>query len=437
MEAKESEIVIDRDLVVGWLKPIAKQSNLIIPQAIIEIIRLYNHRLTIYGIGQNQFDQFGFQKRQNKFVRLFDLERLITNTNQIYCNYYSILAQTASNDLFVCGYNQWSRLGLETKMPTKSISKYTQINMDQKEHIKIASTGICNEGHTFIFTVNSHLYSSGNNGFGAFGNGETSNYGSTFTKIENEMTLSLTSNDSIIDIQCGAHHSLFLTFHGILWSAGYNAAGQCGAPKKMGKKFFSPHRVKTPNDIKIIKIVCGQDHNLAINEHFDLITFGDNEFGQQGTDVHGDIYTPIFNAFFRDQHIKIRDIACGRDHSLCLDMNGNCYTFGDNLFGQIGDGSIDNHMTKPFDVFKNKHQIVEGCCGYAHNVLLTRSNHVICFGNNRWQQCSSIVEADVIITPHILSKYNELHVPNHALVENVLASAQETIIILNPISQCT
>eukprot|EP00483_Globobulimina_turgida_P013127 UN13151 len=170
------------------------------------------------------------------------------------------------------------------------------------------------------------------------------------------MTLSFTQNNSIIDIKCGRYHSLFLTSNGTLWSSGYNGSGQCGVVGD--KQLLFPQIVKIPDNAKIIKIACGKHHNLAITEYFDVIIFGENEYDQLGIANNYNhqeiVYKPIYNQFFKDTNIKIKDIECGRSHSLCISINGNCFVFGDNEFGQIGNGTFDNQIAIPFYVFDDE-----------------------------------------------------------------------------------
>ena len=50
---------------------------------------------------------------------------------------------------------------------------------------------------------------------------------------------------------------------------------------------------------------------------------------------------------------NIISIAAGSDFSVCLDKNGQVYTFGNNSIGQLGNGTTTS-SSKPYNVPLNK-----------------------------------------------------------------------------------
>ena len=73
--------------------------------------------------------------------------------------------------------------------------------------------------------------------------------------------------------------------------------------------------------------------------------------------------------------------------------------------------------------------IEQGSCGDHHTVLLTKTNDVICFGNNEENQCSSETEDEIVIEPHILSK-KEIGIESNQNIVKVIASQNSTLIIV-------
>ncbi|KAK9891452.1 hypothetical protein WA026_014685 [Henosepilachna vigintioctopunctata] len=74
-------------------------------------------------------------------------------------------------------------------------------------------------------------------------------------------------------------------------------------------------------------------------------------------------------------------IACGQHHSVVLCQNGQVYSFGSNLYGQLGCGDI---------LAKNSIQLVKLPCsavhiaaGNNHTVILTSKGEVFTFGNHQ------------------------------------------------------
>jgi RCC1 and BTB domain-containing protein len=100
----------------------------------------------------------------------------------------------------------------------------------------------------------------------------------------------------IIKISCGSHHSLILEENGQVWSFGSSEYGQQGGSKT--SDWRTNERVKDHNYFysvprpleedfegrKVVKIACGNLHNIAISESGEIFTWG---WGMQGVLGHG------------------------------------------------------------------------------------------------------------------------------------------------------
>jgi alpha-tubulin suppressor-like RCC1 family protein len=54
--------------------------------------------------------------------------------------------------------------------------------------------------------------------------------------------------------------------------------------------------------------------------------------------------------FFK--YIFVSDVACGRNHILTISNKGEIFSWGDNEFGQIGNGKISQTQLIPVKIFK-------------------------------------------------------------------------------------
>ena len=139
-------------LVIGYLREIGEY---IIPDLITEIIKLFNTKYIIYGIGLNEYGQLSLghtNKIRKEFIRLKDLESLLPNIENIFINSNSIFIKTALNEIFVCGDNTNLRLGngyFYFDTDDLFVSKFAKITNTLHEEVKYISTGICNTNHTF------------------------------------------------------------------------------------------------------------------------------------------------------------------------------------------------------------------------------------------------------------------------------------------------
>ena len=68
----------------------------------------------------------------------------------------------------------------------------------------------------------------------------------------------------------------------------------------------------------------------AVNDHGALGV--DNDTTSSGTDIS----VPILIRYFTENDILIKQISCGRLHSIFVDINGNVYSCGRDQYGQLG-----------------------------------------------------------------------------------------------------
>ena len=140
-----------------------------------------------------------------------------------------------------------------------------------------------------------------------------------------------------------------------------------------------------------------------------------------------------------NNNIKIRQMYCGADCCMILTLNNECYTFGYNRFGQIGNNS--RHDTKPvinpylLRLKDSNEYIIKANCGLGHYLLLTNKNNVYSFGLNDNNQCTTSIKDMFILLPHLLNKKEELKlVYNNFMyfVCDVLAFDDNSIIFVDP-----
>lgn len=129
------------------------------------------------------------------------------------------------SELGECFSYGWNGLGqCGTDSTEQQISKPTKITMHD---IKIKKSA-CGNAHTLLLSETGDLYGIGSNEYGALG---------LFKKISFPTpTLIETCKDSksheielenVIDIACGARHSIVSSLDGHVYASGYSAYGQC------------------------------------------------------------------------------------------------------------------------------------------------------------------------------------------------------------------
>lgn len=121
---------------------------------------------------------------------------------------------------------------------------------------------------------------------------------------------------------------------------GSNQQGQLGIDRLMNNA-LQPMLVRELDGKIITQLCAGQHHNAVVADNL-LYTWGWNIYGQLG---HGDVKLvrqPKVVEFFRDK--KIKQVALGQAHTIVLvsekvgELNTSIYVFGSNHYGQLGVG---------------------------------------------------------------------------------------------------
>ncbi|KAJ5077502.1 e3 ubiquitin-protein ligase herc4-related [Anaeramoeba ignava] len=223
----------------------------------------------------------------NEFI---NISSLIEDTNDriiqdIVSGAYSIYLLTSNQNVYEIGDNYDQKFGFET---LKKRLKYPHWIM--KNVSKIFS-GNASES-VFLLNSNQELFVCGVNDHGQLGLGESRKEEeiTKLTKIQN------IPKGKIIDIQCGAAHSIMLIededHKRKIYSCG--DPGHNGLGKNKDTHEFTEIKSSLfENDDNILEISCGNVHTLVLTSNHKLIGFGHNYWGQLGTGDTQYQYSPI------------------------------------------------------------------------------------------------------------------------------------------------
>jgi alpha-tubulin suppressor-like RCC1 family protein len=193
-------------------------------------------------------------------------------------------------------------------------------------------------------------------------------------------------NLEVLSVHCGRSHTLFLTNNG-LYAMGSNQQGQLGIDRLMNNA-LQPMLIKELDGKIITQICAGQHHNAVVADNL-LYTWGWNIYGQLG---HGDIKLvrqPKVVEFFKDK--KIKQVALGQAHTIVLtsekvgELNTSVYVFGSNHYGQLGVGE-EGEMRKSISTsavplrIKMSENIRLIHTNYFVNYAVTETNKLLTWG---------------------------------------------------------
>ena len=132
---------------------------------------------------------------------------------------------------------------------------------------------------------------------------------------------------------------------------------------------------------KIVRIDCGSDYTMVLDNEGKIHAFGNNGYGQLGISGHGTKVMEPKMLFVSASQGKVIDIACGEEHSAYLDERGVVHTWGYGIDGQLGQGNT-NSLNKPKKVNIDA-KITKVGCGGGHTGLLTEEGDLYLMGRGR------------------------------------------------------
>lgn len=130
----------------------------------------------------------------------------------------------------------------------------------------------------------------------------------------------------------------------------------------------------------IIAISAGSDHTLALRDDGNVWAWGDNEYGQLGNGTVISSNKPIQVKGLSN----VIAIAGGERHSLALKRDGTVWAWGGNEKGTLGNGYNDNSHI-PVQV-KGLKDIIAINAGYNNSVAIKRDGTIWVWGENQHGQ---------------------------------------------------
>jgi alpha-tubulin suppressor-like RCC1 family protein len=241
---------------------------------------------------------------------------------------YNVLIVTKDDKTYAFGVNSYSKLGFGHNRVVNELQIVEQL-YDQQ--IIDFANGVY---HCIARNSSGKVYCWGSNRWGLLGIGSKDE--SYHKPILNPYL------NNVIDISCGARHSLVLTNCGDVYAWGRNNWGQIG--NGCNSDQLIPFKVKGFNNERVGMISCGWGHSMALTECGHVYSWGRNECGQLGIGNTVDSNEPKFVAVIDENksNVVIKKISCGSAHSLFLSSDGYIYAFGRNQFGELRNQKEEN-----------------------------------------------------------------------------------------------
>ena len=338
----------------------------------------------IYTLSNTGIAELNYNDKSNAYFAiditdLFNLspEEKIENMSRSNQNINLI---TSAGKLYIHGENNFGQIGNGFRVTLSSpINIINTLNLDEEETIEIFSS---NAGHSLLLTTYGNLISWGNNENGQLG---IDLYVKNSKPINIITNFNFMTNEEILQIETGRSHSILLTTNGRVFTWGENNYGQLGdgtthssfLPVDITLKF------NLTNNDQILKVIAGNSNNYAITQQGKIYIWG---FNQKADEIQTTYLEPfdITSIFSLWPNETIEDIIPG-NHSFVLTSENRIFAWGNDYYGQLGDGSNINtdipiDITKNFNFSESEH-IISLKSNIGNSMAITNNGRIFTWGN--------------------------------------------------------
>ncbi len=239
---------------------------------------------------------------------------------------------------------------------TTSISTFTQVSAGAYHSCAVTAAGAAKCW--------------GDNSLGELGDGTTTN---RLTPV----TVSGLSS-GVTSITAGSMHSCAVTTTGAAKCWGANPYGQLGDGTTIDR--FKPVSVSGLT-AGIISISAGWGYGCAVTSTGSAKCWGENSFGQLGDGTRTDRWKPVAVTGLMS---GVSSISAGSSDSCAVTAGGAAKCWGDNSYGQLGDGTRTGRLT-PVNV-AGLSGVTAVSTGSMHTCAATNTAVAKCWGDNAYGQ---------------------------------------------------
>lgn len=184
-------------------------------------------------------------------------------------------------------------------------------------------------------------------------------------------------DEAITAVQSGLLHTCALSATKALYCWGMNNHAQLGDGTDLDRA--RPVKVRG-SDLHFTAIAVGNFHTCALSEEKAFFCWGKNDQGQLGNgDLIGFPYPIKFSP--PPPYPPFVQISAGSTHTCAVTDTGELYCWGNNRYGQVGDGTNENRLS-PTQVPNLAEAITTVMAGGSHTCALSATGNLFCWGSN-------------------------------------------------------
>jgi alpha-tubulin suppressor-like RCC1 family protein len=190
-----------------------------------------------------------------------------------------------------------------------------------------------------------------------------------------------------VSVAVGGAHVCALSARGGVKCWGRNERGQLGSGGQ-GDQNAPVDVAGLPEEV--VAVAAGKNHTCALTIRGGVKCWGANESGQLGNGKTADSGKPVDVVGLAE---GVRSISAGADHTCALGKDGGLKCWGSNTYGQLGDGTLENH-SEPVRVGGLDSDVNSVSAGGSHTCAIVSGAALKCWGWNAYGQLGDSTPTD-------------------------------------------
>jgi alpha-tubulin suppressor-like RCC1 family protein len=195
--------------------------------------------------------------------------------------------------------------------------------------------------------------------------------------------VALPPGTKVASLTAGGFAAYAVTRSGQVLAWGDDQFGELGDPSFTGTASSSPVQVQLPAGAKVASVAAGPGWALALTRAGQVLGWGTNSCGQQGTGTAGGTVTAPA-AVPLPAGTRVTALAAGGCFGLALTASGKVLAWGQNSSGQLGLGHVNSTPQPPVRVHLPAGQkVTRIAAGLVFGLAVTARGQVLAWGDNQ------------------------------------------------------
>lgn len=244
------------------------------------------------------------------------------------------LVLTTAGRLYAFGFDNDGQLGNGSGSSASIVPTPTHVTLPSGAAVTAIAAGV---QFSLAVSATGQLYAFGDNGDGQLGTSGTGELDSPTLVTFPHPADDPADQPKVAAVAAAGFASFAITSDGELYAFGADTDGQLGLPAATTR----PTLVNLPGASgPVTQVAAGNNFTLALTASGQLYGFGDNSLGQLGVQLPGTTnftVTPTLVTPLPGQHGAVTQVAAGGNQTLVVTASGQLYSFGLNLYGELGE----------------------------------------------------------------------------------------------------